>query len=401
MNKKILVVNAGSSSMKWSLFNKKDFSVIANGISERIGINDSFLKMSFNDQEVKETVDLKNHKDAADATIKMWTDNQVISSLEEIELVGFRVVHGGTYFNDSTKLDEKAINLIDECSKFAPLHNPGAIQAIKAFKEVLPKAKLSASFDTAFHSSLPKINYQYPMNKEFADKYGIRKYGMHGISHKFITLKLQEILKKESVNFVNLHIGNGASLCAVKDSKSYDTSMGFTPLAGVMMGTRSGDIDPAIHEYATEAANISLKEFTNILNKKSGLLGVSGYSSDMRDLANKYQEKDENAIFTLELYSQKIVDYLVNYINKVGKNIDALVFTAGVGENSSLMRELVINKLQLPALNIELDKEKNWTSPKNIKEYLLISSKNSLIPVYVIRTNEELLIAQDALKLNS
>ncbi|MGZ9413692.1 acetate/propionate family kinase [Mycoplasma sp. 480] len=399
MNKKILVINAGSSSMKWSLFNKEDFKVIASGIAERVGIANSFIKMSFGDNDIKKEVEMQNHKEAANKTLDLWQENKIINSLDEIELIGFRVVHGGEYFKDSTKLTKEAIELIDECSKFAPLHNPGAIQAIKAMQEVLPNAKMSASFDTAFHTSIPDINSKYGINKEFAEKYGIKKYGMHGISHKFITLKLEKILNKEKINFVNLHIGNGASLCAIKDSKSFDTSMGFTPLAGIMMGTRSGDIDPAIHEYATEAANISLKEFTNLLNKQSGLLGVSGISSDMRDLVQRYKENDQNVIFTLNLYIQKIVDYLVNYINKVGKKIDALVFTAGIGENSSFIRELVIEKLTLPNLNIELDKDKNNVSPSEIKDYTLISSSKSDIPVYVIRTNEELLIAQDALKL--
>ncbi|MBN3534574.1 acetate/propionate family kinase [Mycoplasma procyoni] len=399
MSKKILVINAGSSSMKWSLFNKSDFSVLANGIAERIGIDGSFLKMSFGDQDFKNEIKLSNHKDSVVETIKMWKENNVISDLSEIELIGFRVVHGGEYFKDSTKLDQKAIDLIDECSKFAPLHNPGAVQAIKAFQEVVPAAKLSASFDTAFHTTMPDVYSYYGINKEFAKKYGIKKYGMHGISHKFITLKLQDILKKDKVNFVNLHIGNGASLCAVKESKSVDTSMGFTPLAGVMMGTRSGDIDPAIHEYALSAANMNIKEFTNLLNKQSGLLGVSGVSSDMRDLVSKYKEGNADVVFTLELYSQKIVDYLVNYINKVGKNIDALVFTAGIGENSFFIRDLVIKKLNLMNLNVELDDSKNAVSPSEIKDFALISKANSDIPVYVIRTNEELLIAQDALKL--
>ncbi|UWD33980.1 acetate/propionate family kinase [Mesomycoplasma molare] len=399
MGGKVLVINAGSSSMKWSLFSKNDFSIVASGIAERVGIEGSFLKINFEGSEIKKEIKLNDHKAAAIETLKLWQKHKIVKKINEVELIGFRVVHGGEYFNDSIKIDSKVIELIGECSKFAPLHNPGALQAINAMLDILPNAKMSATFDTAFHTTIPSINSQYGINREFAQKWGIKKYGMHGISHKFITLKLQEILNKNSVNFVNLHIGNGASLCAVKDSKSFDTSMGFTPLAGIMMGTRSGDIDPAIHEYATEVAGMSLKEFTNLLNKNSGLLGVSGISSDMRDLVKRYKENDENAIFTLNLYAQKIVDYLANYINKVGKKIDALVFTAGIGENSSFIRELVIEKLDLPNLNIELDQNKNNISPSEIKDYLLISSNNSQIPVYVIRTNEELLIAQDAVKL--
>ncbi|WP_033161389.1 acetate/propionate family kinase [[Mycoplasma] collis] len=396
-SKKILVINAGSSSMKWSLYTKDKLEIIASGISERIGINNSFLTMDFDSKKIKKEIDLKDHLKSVEQTVEMWQENQVISDLNEIEIVGFRVVHGGQFFTDTTELKEVEIKKIDELSKFAPLHNPGALLAINAIKKVIPNAKLSATFDTAFHTSIPEVNAIYPIKKELSEKYGIRKYGFHGSSHKFITQKLSEILNKKIVNLVNLHIGSGASLCAIKNSKSIDTSMGMTPLAGIMMGTRSGDIDPSIHEYIMEQANISIKEFTNILNKESGLLGVSKIGSDLRDVIAKYQENDKDAILALELYSQKIADYLINYINKVGKEIDALVFTAGVGENSSFMREMIINKINI--LDLKLDTKLNNTSPKDIKESILISSSDSSIPIYVIRTNEELMIAEDAKKL--
>ncbi|VEU59866.1 acetate/propionate family kinase [Mesomycoplasma neurolyticum] len=323
--------------------------------------------------------------------------NKVIENLDEIEIVGFRVVHGGEYFVDTTELKAKEIQVIDELSKFAPLHNPGALLAIKAIKKVIPNAKLSATFDTAFHTTIPNVNSIYPINRELSQKYGIKKYGFHGTSHKFITQKLAEILNKKTVSLVNMHIGSGASLCAIKDSKSIDTSMGMTPLAGIMMGTRSGDIDPSIHEYVMEQANISIKEFTNILNKQSGLLGVSGIGSDLRDVIQKYQENDANAILAIDLYTQKIADYLINYINKIGKNIDALVFTAGVGENSSFIRQMILEKINI--LDIKVDTKLNNVSPSEIASSHLITTSDSAIPVYVIRTNEELMIAQDAKKL--
>ncbi|UVD81928.1 acetate/propionate family kinase [Mycoplasma iguanae] len=394
---KILVINAGSSSMKWALFNKTDLNQIANGIAERIGI-DGVLGLSFNNDKKEKQVNLKNHSDAVKEILIFWKENGVIKSIEEIELVGFRVVHGGKYFSEAIRIDQKAIELIDECSKFAPLHNPPAAAAIRAFGELLPNAKFSANFDTAFHATIPQVNNIYPINFELSEKHGIKKYGFHGTSHHFITKKLEEILQKDKVNFVNLHLGNGSSLCAIKDSKSLDTTMGFTPLAGVMMGTRSGDIDPSIHEFIMKEENLTVEEFTNILNKKSGLLGVSGVSSDMRDLIAEAKSGNQKAEFALDLFAKTIVDYLVSYINKIGPEVDAIVFTAGIGENSSSARKRIIEKLHFK--NIKLDLSQNNLSPKDIGPYHLISTPDSEIPVYVIRTNEELMIAKDALKLS-
>lgn len=394
---KVLVINAGSSSIKWALFNKNNLEQTANGLAERIGV-DGALSLSFDSKKVSKETVMQNHLEAVKEILKMWEENRVIQNIEEIELIGFRVVHGGKYFNKATRLDAKAVDLIEECSKFAPLHNPAAIQAIKAFQEIMPKAKLSANFDTAFHATIPQINSTYPMNAALAEKHGIKKFGFHGTSHYFISQKLAEILGKDQVTLVNMHLGNGSSLCAIKDSKSYDTTMGFTPLAGLMMGTRSGDIDPSIHEFVMKEEKISIEDFTNVLNKQSGLLGISGSSSDMRDLVAKANNGDAKALFATDLFAKTIVDYLVSYINKIGPNVDALVFTAGIGENSADVRKNVISRIHFA--NIKLDPTKNEKHPKDIGEVELISTPDSVIPVYIIRTNEELMIAKDAIKLN-
>ncbi|XWT52860.1 acetate/propionate family kinase [Mesomycoplasma conjunctivae] len=398
MMKKILVINAGSSSIKWQIFTKEDFSLFAQGLIERIGISGGFFKLSGPNGKFELAFDVSDHKSAMAKLIQIWLEQKVVEDVLEIEVAGFRIVHGGSIFRGPTKLDDEKIAQISQLSKFAPLHNPGAVQTIVAIQQILPNVKLAASFDTAFHADIPAINYTYAIDQEFAKKYGIKKYGFHGISHKFITNTLEKVLSTSQVNYVNMHIGNGASLAAIKESKSFDTTMGLTPLAGVMMGTRSGDIDPSIHLFAAQEAHLSIEEFTDMLNKKSGLLGVSGISSDMRDLITAAQSGDQKAKFALELYAQKIVNYLVDYINKVGKNIQALVFTGGVGENSAFMRELIISKVDLPKLNIKIDTKINNKPLGEFAQVELVSSPDSDIPVYVIKTNEELLIAQNAIK---
>ncbi|TNK82614.1 acetate kinase [Mycoplasmopsis pullorum] len=392
--KKVLVINAGSSSIKLTLFDKDTLEPLASGLAERITLPIGMVTLKFNGSKQEHEVALPDHSVAVQVIIDMMMSMQVINEVNEIEYIGFRIVQGGPYFDRSSKLSECEIELIEKVSMYAPLHNPGAVQAINAFRKFMPHAKLSANFDTAFHTTINKVNSTYPIPRELSEKYGIKKYGAHGISHRFITQKLSNILNKDKVNFVNLHIGNGASLCAVKDSLSFDTSMGLTPLAGIMMGTRSGDIDPSIHQFVLNATGIDINEFTDILNKKSGLLGVSGVSSDMRDIVGAARSGNEQAQFALDLYSQKIADYTAIYLNKIGPKIDAIVFTAGVGENSPYVRQNVLSRLNI--LNIKLDNELNFSK---IDDFKLISSPESSIPVYVIRTNEELLIAQDALKL--
>lgn len=392
---KVLVINAGSSSIKMSLFSKSDFSLIASGLAERITLPVGVISIKFNGEKFEKELPLPNHEVAVNELYKLMLEINLVKSKEEIENIGFRVVQGGDYIKSTTVIDEKVIDIIDKCSIYAPLHNPGALQSILGFKKVFPDAKLTADFDTAFHTTIQKVNYSYPISKKITDELGIKKFGAHGISHQFITEKLQEILKKDKVNFINLHLGNGASLCAVKDSKSFDTSMGMTPLAGIMMGTRSGDIDPSIHEFVMKAKNYSISEFTNILNKQSGLLGVSGISSDMRDLRSKADEGNQDAIFALDLFSQKIADYTSIYFNKIGGNPDAIVFTAGIGENGAAIREEIVSKLFFR--KIKLDKDLNWGK---IGDYQLISTPDSEVPVYVIRTNEELVIARNSVNIS-
>ncbi|WP_337902449.1 acetate/propionate family kinase [Mesomycoplasma ovipneumoniae] len=399
MKSKILVINAGSSSIKWQIFEKDTLDLLGVGLIERIGLQEGKIKMTFDEKSYNLSKDFPTHSDALESQIQLWKDNNLVQNLEEFELVGFRIVHGGASFNAPARLDDSAIAKIQEAAKFAPLHNPGALATISAIKKLLPWAKLSASFDTAFHASIPKVNYTYPINAQIANKYGIRKYGFHGISHKYITTQVEKIYNSDSVNFVNMHIGNGISLCAVKDSASVDTSMGMTPLAGVAMGTRSGDVDPSILTYLGTTAHFSFTDLDTLLNKQSGLLGLSNVSSDLRDVISAADNGNQDASFALEVYVQKIVDYLINYINKVGKNIKALVFTGGVGENSALIRASVIAKIQLPKLNLVLDQELNSRPIPEFAAIEKISAPESDLDIFVIKTNEELLIAKNALKV--
>ncbi|MDW2933737.1 acetate/propionate family kinase [Mesomycoplasma ovipneumoniae] len=399
MKSKILVINAGSSSIKWQIFEKETLDLLGVGLIERIGLQEGKIKMTFDGKSYNLSKDFPTHSDALESQIQLWKDNNLVQNLEEFELVGFRIVHGGASFNAPARLDDSAITKIEEAAKFAPLHNPGALATISAIKKLLPWAKLSASFDTAFHASIPKVNYTYPINAQIANKYGIRKYGFHGISHKYITTQVEKIYNSDSVNFVNMHIGNGISLCAVKDSASVDTSMGMTPLAGVAMGTRSGDVDPSILTYLGTTAHFSFTDLDALLNKQSGLLGLSNVSSDLRDVISAADNGNQDASFALEVYVQKIVDYLINYINKVGKNIKALVFTGGVGENSALIRASVIAKIELPKLNLVLDQELNSRPIPEFGAIEKISAPESDLDIFVIKTNEELLIAKNALKV--
>ncbi|OYD27043.1 acetate kinase [Mycoplasma testudineum] len=394
---KVLVINAGSSSMKVALLDSQSMEVIAEGIAERIGLNVSNISFKFNGKKFTKELKLDNHAQTVKAFLSLWKEINLYKDSKEITHIGFRAVNAGPTFTKSEILTDSVLQALTDNIDLAPLHNPAAIASIKAFKKEMPHAKLSVSFDTAFHSSMPKLSYVYPVPLKWTKELGIRKYGAHGTSHLYITKKMEQILSKQEVNIVSAHIGNGASITAVKHSKSLDTSMGLTPLAGVMMGTRSGDIDPSIAEFVMNKTKMSITEFTQALNKDSGLKGVSGVSSDMRDVISKAEEGDVDAEFALELYSQKIADYIVIYLNKLGhcKNIDAIVFTAGVGENSSVIRKKVVEKLRL--VNIEIDLLENEKRPS---DYLKISTNNSAIAVYVVPTNEEYVIAKDALDLH-
>ncbi|WKX02598.1 acetate/propionate family kinase [Candidatus Mycoplasma mahonii] len=391
--KKVLVVNAGSSTIKWKLFTKDNLDVLAEGVADRIFV-DGLIETKFNGKKHKRDVSLNSHIEASKEIVKDLETLKIIDNISDVQNIGYRVVQGGTVFYQSIVLDEKAINIIEDFSPLAPLHNPGAVQAIKAFSSIFKDAIGTATFDTAFHTTISEVNSTYPIEQKLAKELKIKKYGMHGTSHKFITQKLEKILGKDKVTFVNLHIGNGASICAIKDSRSIDTSMGMSPLAGIMMGTRSGDIDPSIHAYVYKQKGIKPEEFERILNKDSGLKGVSSISQDMRDILEEIEKGNKQAIFTLDLYCQKIIDYTSIYLNKIGGKSDAIVFTAGVGENGSLMRKKVIDGLNI--LGIEIDDERN---KKRNEDVILISSNSSKVPVYVIATDEEIMIARDNLEI--
>lgn len=393
MSQKILVINAGSSTIKWTLFEKEGYKDIANGIAERIGV-DGVLEMKIGEKKFRKESKMNTHKDAVQEILKTWEDASLIENPLEVKNIGFRIVAGGTYFTKPALLTDENIEKVADAGKFAPLHNPGAVQAMKSFKEIMPHAILTGSFDTAFHTTIPAFNSTYAIDKKISDKLQVKKYGAHGISHMYITKRMEEILGKEKVNFVNLHIGNGASLCAIQDSKAFDTSMGLTPLAGIMMGTRSGDIDPSIHQFIMKETGMSIEEMTNMLNRESGLKGVSGISQDMRDITKAVKEGHEGAKLAYKMYVQRIVDYAASYINKI-EDPEAIVFTAGIGENSVSVRKDVCDKLS--KFGIKIDVEKN--DDTSYEDYKLISTDDSKIKVYVMRTNEELMIAHEAIEI--
>ncbi len=394
---KILCVNAGSSSLKFQLVEMPEEKLIISGYIEKIGLKDSFWTTKVNGEKIKGERYLKNHKEAAEVLIEELLKHKAVESLDEIKGVGHRVLHGGEKYSDSVIITDEVIQDIKDLTKLGPLHHPGNLAGIEAMQKALPGVPMVAVYDTAFHQTMPKVNYMYPVPMEWYTKYGVRKYGFHGTSHKYITLKMKEKLGKDDVNLIICHIGSGASISAIKDGKCYDTSMGITPLDGLMMGTRSGAIDPSILEYVSKESGESLEDLTNDLNKKSGLLGISGYS-DSRDVEAARTAGDKNATLALDMYNDRIAKYIAEYYIKLDGEVDALVFTAGVGENGIEARKEIIRRLN--ALGIKVDEEKNSkiASYKNENEGI-ISSDDSSVPVYVLPTNEEIMIIKDTYNL--
>lgn len=394
---KILCVNAGSSSLKFQLVEMPEEKLIISGYIEKIGLKDSFWTTKVNGEKIKGERYLKNHKEAAEVLIEELLKHKAVESLDEIKGVGHRVLHGGEKYSDSVIITDEVIQDIKDLTKLGPLHHPGNLAGIEAMQKALPGVPMVAVYDTAFHQTMPKVNYMYPVPMEWYTKYGVRKYGFHGTSHKYITLKMKEKLGKDDVNLIICHIGSGASISAIKDGKCYDTSMGITPLDGLMMGTRSGAIDPSILEYVSKESGESLEDLTNDLNKKSGLLGISGYS-DSRDVESARAAGDKNATLALDMYNDRIAKYIAEYYIKLDGEVDALVFTAGVGENGIEARKEIIRRLN--ALGIKVDEEKNSkiASYKNENEGI-ISSDDSSVPVYVLPTNEEIMIIKDTYNL--
>lgn len=390
---KILSVNAGSSSLKFQLYEMPEEKVLISGTFERIGsINDSFYTIKFNGEKIRKDASLSNHEDAVNLLTKELLDNKIVSSLDEIKGIGHRVVHGGDLFDKTVIINDEIINQISDLSVLAPLHNPGAVVGMRAFQRFIPEAKATAVFDTAFHQTMAKETYLYALPYEWYTKYKVRRYGAHGTSHKFIANRLSELLNKNDAKVIVCHIGNGASITAVDSGKCVDTSMGFTPNAGVVMGTRSGDIDASIIPYMMEQANLSPKDIDNVINKQSGLLGISNISNDHRDIENGITNNDEMCILAEQIYVRRIVDYIAKYYVLLN-GVDAIAFTAGVGENSWQLRKRVIDKLAI--LGIKLDEEVN----KVTTEEQLITLSDSSIPCYVIPTDEELMIARDTYNL--
>ena len=389
---KIISINTGSSSLKFSLFNMDNETVIASGLFERIGIEGSRYTIKFNGEKIIQEVELNNHTDAVKILLGKLIDLNIIQSLDEINGVGHRLVHGKDKYNKSIIITDEVVNDLDIFKEFAPLHNPANILGINAFREALPDVPMVGVFDTAFHQTMDKETYLYPVPYKWYRDYGVRKYGFHGTSHRYIADTVSKMLGKNEFRLISCHIGNGGSICAIKDGKCVDTTMGFTPVAGIMMGTRSGDIDPSIITYVMEKEGKNASEVIDDLNKTSGLLGLSEISSDMRDIIEKCNDGNEQAILARDKYVRRIVDYIAQYYVLLG-GVDLIVFTAGVGENSVPIRRLVCEKLACLGIKIDLDKN------NIIGKVHKISTDDSKVDVYVIPTDEELLIARDTVRL--
>ena len=385
---KILSINAGSSSLKFQMYEMPEEKVLISGTFERIGIGNSFYTIKINGEKIEKQKELNNHSDAVSTLIDELLENKVIASLDEIKGVGHRLVHGGEKYAESVVINDDVIKTVEELSELAPLHNPANLIGVRTFIEKIPNAMQVGCFDTAFHQTMDKKDFLYAVPYEWYEKYGVRRYGFHGMSHNYIANRTMEILNNPNARIISCHIGNGGSLCAIKDGKSIDTSMGFTPNAGLMMGSRSGDIDATLIPFIMNKTGESLDEVINDLNKKSGYLGVSGISSDSRDIEDGVKAGNERAILAQNMYVEKIVNYIAEYFLELG-GCDALVFTAGVGENSISTREQIVSKLA--PLGIKLDSERNNVRGKET----LISSDDSSVKVYVIPTDEEVMIARD------
>ena len=393
---KILVVNCGSSSLKYQLIDMETEEVMAKGYLERIGLGGSFLTHTVNGEKHRIEKEIANHEEAMNLLLEQLLDKEygVISDLKEINAVGHRVVHGGEKFSGSVVITDEVINAIKECIPLAPLHNPAGITGIEACKKALPNVPMVGVFDTAFHQTLDPKAYMYAIPYEYYEKYKIRKYGFHGTSHRFVSNRVAEIVNKpiEDLKIITCHLGQGASLCAVKNGKSVDTSMGLTPLAGVPMGSRSGDIDPSIVTFLMEKEGLSAKEMDNILNKKSGVYGISEVSVDFRDIEAEAADGDKNAQMALENFAYNVAQFVAKYAVSMG-GIDVLTFTAGVGEKGPESRKKICDYLKF--LGVEIDDEKNKIRNQEVE----ISADTSKVKIHVVPTNEELLIARRAKEL--
>ncbi len=389
----ILIINAGSSSLKYQLMDPETGVVSAKGLCERIYI-DGRLTHNANGKKVVKDIPMPTHSEAIQAVLAILVDpvDGVIKSTDEIDAVGHRVLHGGMEFFDSCIINDEVIAAIEKCIPLGPLHNPANLMGIRACQAVMPTTPQVAVFDTAFHMTMPPVAYRYAIPTEYYKNDSLRRYGFHGTSHKYVTKRAIELMGRSDIKLVNCHLGNGSSLSAVKDGKCQDTSMGLTPLAGVPMGTRSGDLDPAVAQFVMNKYGMSADECLNMLNKKSGVLALSGVSSDFRDIEEGAAAGNEDCALALDKFAYEVRKYIGSYAAALG-GLDCLVFTAGVGENSASMRARICQGLEF--LGVKLDPEKNNVRGKEA----IISADDSKVTVWVIPTNEELMIAQDTAAL--
>ena len=393
---KILVLNCGSSSLKYQLINMENEEVLASGKYERIGEKEAFITHKVNGQKIKIDNPAYNHTEAIEFTLKQLLNPEykVIDSLDEINAIGHRLVHGGEKISDSVVIDDNVIDVLKEYTDLAPLHNPACILGIEACKDVMPDKPMVGVFDTAFHYSIPKERYIYPVPYEYYKKYSVRKYGFHGTSHKYVSQRLAEIENKpiEDMKIVTCHLGQGSSICAIEGGKSVDTSMGLTPLGGIPMVTRSGDLDPSVLLYIMKKEKLSVQEMEDILNKKSGVSGISGLAPDFRVIEQAANDGDEKAQIAMDNFKYSVASFIAKYAVAMN-GIDSIIFTGGVGENQINIRKGICEQLKF--MGVELDNEKNQIR----SEEKLISKDTSKVKVYVIPTNEELMIAKETQKL--
>lgn len=394
MSSLVLAINAGSSSLKFQLIRMPEETLVTKGLIERIGIKDSIFTIEVNGEKIKDVKDIKDHEEAINIMLDSFKQHGIIDDINDIAGTGHRVVHGGELFPTSALVTDKVEEQIESLSELVPLHNPANLMGIRAFRKLLPNIPHVAVFDTSFHQSMPEQSYLYSLPYQYYKDYGIRKYGFHGTSHKYVSQRAAEIMNKpiEELRIISCHIGNGASIAAIDGGESIDTSMGFTPLAGVTMGTRSGNIDPALIPFIMQKTGQNAEEVLNVLNKESGLLGISGTSSDLRDLESDAEEGKERAQLALDVFASRIHKYIGSYATRM-HGVDVIVFTAGVGENSSTVRAKVLEGLEF--MGIYWDPKKNETIRG---EEGFINYPHSPVKVIVIPTNEEVMIARDTVK---
>ncbi len=395
---KVLAVNAGSSSLKFQLFSMPEEEVLCSGVVERIGLNDGVFNIKYNGNKDKDVLDIPDHNVAADLVLNALVDKKIVEKLDEIVAVGHRIVHGGEYFSKTVLATPENIALVEELNDLAPLHNPANLIGYRSFNKALPNATHTFSFDTAFHQTMQPEVFVYPLPYEYYEDLKVRRYGMHGTSHQYVSQRVAELMGRdtEGLNVITLHLGNGASISAVENGKCVNTSMGFTPLSGIMMGTRTGDVDPAIVTYLMQKLDKSAYEILDIFNKKSGMLGISGVSSDAREVEDAILEGNKRAILTREIYVERVRQVVGGFAMQLG-HVDAVVFTAGLGENDTGMRAAILDSLK-NGMGLDYNEELN---AKTRGKETLISTEGSKVDVWVVPTDEELVLSRDAFGIHN